>query len=191
MMGTWQQPGRHRRRSAEAELLVACTRTSMNDQERARAGDVLRGGPGLDRTGQVMESIGFSPGRRHAAAAGLVEVAGGLLMAIGWLTPLAAALIASVMLVAAIAVHVRNGFFITSGGYEFNLVLGVAALAVAFTGPGTLSVDAFVGYAPSGVVWGVGAATVAVLGALAQLARRVSPVASGGRAGRAVNQPAH
>ena len=149
------------------------------------------GGYGLDATGQFMEALGFRPGRRHALAAGLVEVIGGLLMAIGFLTPLAAALIASVMLVAAITVHGKNGFFITSGGYEFNLVLGVAALTVAFTGPGTLSLDALLGYAPSGVIWGVGAAVVAVLGAAAQLAQRVSPVASAnGSAGATANQPA-
>ena len=113
-------------------------------------------------------------------------------MAIGFLTPLAAALIASVMLVAAITVHGKNGFFITSGGYEFNLVLGVAALTVVFTGPGALSIDALLGYAPVGVAWGIGAAVVAVLGAVAQLAQQVAPEAGAGRSTEAaVDQPAH
>jgi putative oxidoreductase len=138
------------------------------------------GGYGLDGTGKFFEALGFHPGRRHALAAGFVEIAGGLLLAIGFLTPLAAALIASVMVVAAVTVHWKNGFFITSGGYEFNLVLGVAALSLAFTGPGTLSLDHAVGFAPAGVVWGLGAAAVAVVGAVAQLAqRRVAPATEG------------
>lgn len=141
------------------------------------------GGYGPDGTGQFMEALGFRPGRRHALAAGYVELVGGLLLAIGFLTPLAAALIASVMVVAAATVHWKNGFFITSGGYEFNLVLGMAALSVAFTGPGALSLDSMVGLAPAGVAWGIGAAVVAVLGAVGQLAqRRVSPAAGSSRA---------
>jgi putative oxidoreductase len=88
------------------------------------------------------------------------------------LTPLGAALGASVMVVAAVTVHAKNGFSAASGGYEYNLVLGVAALSVAFTGPGALSLDALLGSAPSGIAWGVGATVVAGLGALGQLAQR-------------------
>jgi uncharacterized membrane protein YphA (DoxX/SURF4 family) len=69
------------------------------------------GGHGPDPTGQFMETLGFRPGRRHAIAAGSVEIAGGLLLALGFLTPLGAALVASVMVVAAATVHVGNGFF--------------------------------------------------------------------------------
>src|SRR5687768_7297536 len=94
------------------------------------------GGYGLDGTGQAFATLGFHPGRRNALLAGLAELAGGLLLAFGFATPAGAALIASVMLVAAFSVHVKNGFFSTSGGYEYNLVLGVAALSLAFTGPG-------------------------------------------------------
>ncbi len=130
------------------------------------------GGYGPDGTGQFMEGLGFRPGRRHALAAGTVEVVGGLLLAFGLLTPLGSALIASVMMVAAATVHGKNGFFITSGGYEFNLVLGVAALAVAFTGPGALSLDALAGFVPSGITWGAGATIVAIGGAIGQLAQR-------------------
>src|SRR6266404_4141634 len=113
------------------------------------------GGPGLDAIGQFFEMLGFSPGRRHALMAGLAETGGGLLLALGFLTPVAAAVVFSVMLVAALSVHVQKGFFITSGGYEYTLVLGVAALTFAFTGPGSLSVDALVGYSVSGALCGV------------------------------------
>jgi putative oxidoreductase len=137
------------------------------------------GGYGPDGTGRFMEGLGFRPGRRHALAAGAVEVVGGLLLAFGLLTPLGSALIASVMVVAAATVHGKNGFFITSGGYEFNLVIGVAALAVAFTGPGAVSLDALAGFVLSGITWGAGATIVAIGGAIGQLAQR-RIVAGGG-----------
>src|SRR5207237_56861 len=68
------------------------------------------GGYGLDGTGQFMETLGFHPGRRHAALAGLTEAGGGVLLALGLLTPIGAAFVASVMLVATITVHLKNGF---------------------------------------------------------------------------------
>src|SRR5260370_7141913 len=89
--------------------------------------------------------IGFLPGRRHALMAGLAETGGGLFLALGLLTPVASALLLSVMLVATVTVHIKKGFFAQNGGYEYTLVLGMAALSVAFTGPGALSLDALVG----------------------------------------------
>ena len=112
------------------------------------------GGPGLDGTGQFFEMIGFLPGRRHALMAGLAEMGGGLFLALGLLTPLASALLFSVMFVAAVTVHIKKGFFAQNGGYEYTLVLGVAALSVAFTGPGSLSLDALLGHYLSGTRWG-------------------------------------
>jgi putative oxidoreductase len=148
------------------------------------------GGHGPAATGQFMESMGFRPGRRHALIAGWTEILGGLLLAVGFVTPLAAAIVASVMIVAAALAHWKNGFFSTGGGYEYNLVLGVAALAVAFTGPGSLSVDHAFGLSQSGITWGVAAAAAAVLGAIGQLAQR-RPAPSPADAGTAAESPAH
>jgi len=130
------------------------------------------GGPGLDAIGQFFVMLGFSEGRRYALMAGLAEFGGGLLLALGLLTPAAATVLFSVMLVAALSVHVKKGFFITNGGYEYTLVLGVAALTFAFTGPGSLSVDALAGYSVSGALCGVAALIVGVLGAVIPLIQR-------------------
>jgi putative oxidoreductase len=130
------------------------------------------GGYGLDGTGKFFEGIGFHPGRRHAFMAGLVEGGGGLLLALGFLTPVAAALVLSVMFVATMSVHVKQGFFASSGGYEYNLILGVAGLTAAFTGPGALSVDALLGLSLSGASWGLAALVVGLLGGASQLAQR-------------------
>ena len=70
----------------------------------------------------------------------------------------------------------KNGFFATNGGYEFTLVLGVAAIALAFTGPGALSLDALLGTTVSGLAAGVAAVGIAVVGAAVQLAQRRVPV---------------
>jgi putative oxidoreductase len=102
-------------------------------------------GPGIEGTARGMEALGFHPGKRHATIAGLTEFGGGLMLALGLVTPLGAALVASVMLVAALSAHVKQGFFMTAGGYEYTLVLGVAAVTLAFVGPGAFSVDALVG----------------------------------------------
>jgi hypothetical protein len=83
------------------------------------------------------------------------------------------------MLVAAVSVHVKAGFFAQNGGYEYTLVLGGAALTLAFTGPGTLSLDYALGLAWSGVAWGV-----LVDGCRAPRRRAAARDAPSGRAGR-------
>lgn len=130
------------------------------------------GGSGLDGTGKSMEMIGFLPGRRHALMAGLAEGGGGLLLALGLMTPVAASVVFAVMVVAGVSVHLKQGFFITSGGYEYTLVLAVSGLSVAFTGPGLLSLDALLGFHLEGAPWGAGAALVGLAGAAIQLGGR-------------------
>jgi putative oxidoreductase len=75
------------------------------------------GAPGPDAIAQGFEMLGFHPGRRYALMAGLVEAGCGLLLALGFLTPIAAAGVFAVMLVAAVSAHVKQGFFISSGGF--------------------------------------------------------------------------
>ena len=130
------------------------------------------GGPDLDRTGQLFEMLGFHPGRRHALLAGLAEVAGGLLLAVGLLTPLGSAATIAVMLVAVFSVHIQKGFFAQNGGYEYNLMLAVAALALAFTGPGSLSLGGLLNYDERGTLWGLVALVAGVLGGCISLAKR-------------------
>ena len=122
-----------------------------------------------------MESMGFFPGKRSAFMAGLVETLGGLLLLLGLFTPLAATLTFSVMLVAAKAAHMKNGFNITKGGYEYNFVLGIVGLSAAFTGPGQYSIDAFMDSVHWGTTPGMGALLIGALGAGAQLAMRKAP----------------
>ncbi|PFH91407.1 hypothetical protein COI44_01555 [Bacillus sp. AFS088145] len=55
------------------------------------------GGYGLKGTGGWFESIGMKPGVTMALIAGLAEFIGGILFALGFLTPVAGILIAGTM----------------------------------------------------------------------------------------------
>ena len=133
------------------------------------------GGYGLAGTGGFFESLGFRPGRLFAAAAGLTETAGGLLLALGLLGPLGPAMIISVMVVAIAAVHWQHGVFAQNGGIEVPLLYGAAAAALALTGPGLYSLDAAFGldslWTPA-IAWSVLA--LGALGGFANLAVRRS-----------------
>ena len=134
------------------------------------------GGGGVDATAGAFEQLGFVPGKRGAVMAGLAETGGGVLLALGAATPVAAAMVLGVMVVAIVSVHLKQGFFATQGGYEYALVLGIAALSLAFTGPGPLSVDASLGLDLSGAAWGTGALVVGLLASAVQLSsRRFAP----------------
>jgi putative oxidoreductase len=98
------------------------------------------GGAGLEETGETFAKIGFRPGKLNAVAAGLGEAGGGALLAAGLGTPGAGAAAAGTMAVAS-SMHTANGFFVTKGGFEYPAVLGAAAVGLALTGPGALSLD--------------------------------------------------
>lgn len=100
------------------------------------------GGYGPKGTGGFFDSIGIKPGVLMAVLAGLAEIAGGLLFAAGLWTPLGAALIVLTMLVAIIKIHAKNGYWVTSNGYEYNLTLIAIAVGVALIGAGEYSLDA-------------------------------------------------
>lgn len=93
------------------------------------------GGHGLAGTAGWLESIGIKPGKLNALAAGLAEVVGGLLLAVGLGLPVAALLVTATMLVAIVKVHSKS-YWATAGGYEYNLAIIVVAIGMALVGPG-------------------------------------------------------
>ena len=99
------------------------------------------GGGRIPGTAGWFDSIGMKPGVFHARAAATTEIAAGLGLAVGLLTPVPAAGFVALMLVAAWTVHRRNGFFIVKEGWEYNLILAVTAVAIAGVGAGKLSLD--------------------------------------------------
>ena len=108
---------------------------------------VWSGGAGLSGTAAYIEKIGYRPGKLFGAALGVAETLGGLFLAVGFLTPLAAAALMSAMAGAALSSHVKNGFWNTKGGYEYTLTLGgVAAgieLAVALALAASIAIETY------------------------------------------------
>ncbi|MFI8075902.1 DoxX family membrane protein [Streptomyces sp. NPDC086033] len=127
-----------------------------------------RGGGRIAGTARWFTGLGLRHGRLQAWLSVVTEVGAGALLVLGLLTPLAGAAVISVMLVAGLLAHRRNGFFVFKDGYEYVLVLAVACVALAMLGPGDVSLDAAAGisidgWAGGGLAAGVGAAGTAGL----------------------------
>jgi putative oxidoreductase len=129
------------------------------------------GGGGPRGTADAFAQLRFRAPLMMAFAAGLAELGGGLLIATGLLTPLAALAIAVVMLSAIGTVHWRNGFWNAKGGYEFNLLVFAAAVGIAATGGARFSLDNLIGWADNigGLWWGVGVLGLSAVVAAATL----------------------
>jgi putative oxidoreductase len=132
------------------------------------------GGGGLEETAGQFESLGLRPGKQHAAAAGAAEAGGGLLLAVGLATPLAAASLIGVMLTAIRKVHLANGVWAADGGFEYNAVLIAAVALLAESGPGPASLDRALEREKRGVGWGLAALAAGAIGSTAVLARAAS-----------------
>lgn len=105
------------------------------------------GGHGLKGTAGWLASMGMRPANFWAVVAGASEAGGGLLLALGFLSPFGPLGIIAAMLVAIITVHWNQGLWNAKNGIEFPLTNLVAALALALVGPGSLSLDAVLGIA--------------------------------------------
>jgi putative oxidoreductase len=136
------------------------------------------GGNGLQATADGFDALGLRPGKANAIAAGAAEAGGGALLAAGLATPLAASALTATMITAIKTVHAKNGPWLTNGGYEYNVVLIAAALAVVEVGPGALSLDGARGRERSGTGWMLAALVGGALGALgAHFAAAAAPEA--------------
>lgn len=93
----------------------------------------------------MMTASGLRPTKQCALLASWNEFGSGLLVLLGLLTPLAGIGLAAGMAMAVALVHGKNGFWNSNGGYEFNLVVIAAAIALVLTGLGKHSLDAALG----------------------------------------------
>lgn len=89
--------------------------------------------------------LGLEPAGAWAYLVGIVEFAGGIMLAIGLLTRLAAAALVIEFAVIVFAVKYATGFFAFKGGFEYELLLGLLCLAIFFKGGGRFSVDRYIG----------------------------------------------
>ncbi|MFE7741235.1 DoxX family protein [Nocardia sp. NPDC057455] len=128
------------------------------------------GGGRIAGTARWFGGLGLRNGVLQAWLSVITEIGAGALLALGLLTPFAAAAVISVMLVAGLLAHRANGFFVFQEGYEYVLVLAVIALVLGLLGPGRLSLDHAAGIEVAGWAGGgiaLGVALLATAGLLA------------------------
>ena len=129
-------------------------------------------GPGVDGFAAGLERMGIRPARQFALVAGLGELGGGMLAALGFLYPVGPLVVAAGMVVAIFTVHYAKGFFSAKGGYEFPLVVLATMVGLSITGPGLYSIDGLIRlHLPEPATWIV-VAIVAGLSAVAALESR-------------------
>jgi putative oxidoreductase len=131
-------------------------------------------GPGWAGWQAVMDRLGFRPTAPFAAVSIAAELIGGLMLATGFLTPLAATVVVGQSVVIIVKAHWARGFWNRGNGFEFPLALLAGTIAIGLVGPGALSVDGADGLAASdpiriglvalGVVGGLLAVGVAAVG---------------------------
>ena len=103
----------------------------------------LFGGPGLEGARAMFETkLGLPPWL--AVVAGLIEVFGGAMLALGIATRPVALLIAAQLFFAAFVVHWHAGFVAQKGGFEYPLLWAVVALSYALKGGGHCSLDTLI-----------------------------------------------
>jgi putative oxidoreductase len=126
------------------------------------------GGGGPQGTGAFFGSQGYRFPVLMAVAAGLCETGGGALLALGFVTPLAGALLATVMINAIVSVTLKKAFML---GSELELAYLTVAVSIAAIGGGRFSVDRALGWDDdlSGLWCGVGALGAAAIASLLTL----------------------
>jgi putative oxidoreductase len=141
-------------------------------------------GPGFAGWRAGIERMGLRPAAFWALVSTAAELGGGVLLAVGLLTPLASAALIALSVVTIGLVHLPKGFWNRNSGVEFPLSLAAGVMALAGTGSGSVSLDAALGLSYPAEVRGLLIA-IGVLGALVGLAisrvRRVDRPAAGSR----------
>jgi putative oxidoreductase len=134
------------------------------------------GGPGVRGLGQHMKHMRLRPASLWVAGAIGTEVGGGVLLALGLLSPLGSVGVGAAMLMAIVAVHWGKGFFGQGGGAEVPLLYLVPAAVLGITGPGSYSLDSFFGITLPEPVTGIVAAALAVAGVAVAMVGRTPAV---------------
>jgi putative oxidoreductase len=130
------------------DLSLFVLRLSLGVVFLAHGWNHVFGGGKIAGTARWFEGLGMKPGHLHAWTASVTEMSCGVLLLLGFLTPLSCAAAIGTMTVALITAHLRNGFFIfrPGEGFEYVLTLILVSLALAGTGAGGWSIDDAIGW---------------------------------------------
>jgi putative oxidoreductase len=98
------------------------------------------GGSGIQGFSGMLANMGFKPALFWTYLAAYTQLIAGILLAVGLLTRVAAFSLFIFMLVAAIKVHIAKGFFLQTGGFEYNFVLICICIALMLSGSGKFGI---------------------------------------------------
>lgn len=141
------------------------------------------GGGGVEGTAGMMRSLEMHPPRQWAVLAGLSEFGGGVLTAMGALSPVGPLGIMGAMSIATAKVHWGKPIWNAAGGAELPVTNMAAAAALAIAGPGRYSVDRLLGIRLPGWIGFLGLIAIGVsLGRTVQT--QIEPGQPAERAGR-------
>lgn len=96
---------------------------------------------GLPMVAGMLEGMGFPAPMLFAVLLIAAELGGGILLILGLFTRASAKVLAIVSVVALFVVHLPNGFFMATGGYEYILLLLAASVSLMLSGGGKWSLD--------------------------------------------------
>ena len=121
-------------------------------------------GAGPQKTEEMMDRLEMKPARAEAFLAGASETGGGAMIAAGFLMPVGAASLIASMITAIRKVHLKNGLWSSDGGFEYNLALIAALVALVDGGPGPISLDRVLGIDDTGSGWALAALAAGAAG---------------------------
>ena len=98
------------------------------------------GGSGVQEFSKMLGGMGFPAPIMWAYLAAYVELLGGIALVFGIFPRLSSGLLLILIVVAAVKVHMKNGFFMMSGGFEYNFVIASVCIALLVAGAGKFSI---------------------------------------------------
>jgi putative oxidoreductase len=160
-------------------VVVLILRLALGTMIAAHGLNKIFGGGKIAGTAGWFASIGVRSSKANAWAAALTEIGSGALLIAGFLTPVACAGVISLMVVAIVTVHFKNGYFIfnaNGGGIEYCFLVALVALSIGGLGAGNYSLDHVANFVVMSPWVGLAIAGVGgVGGAVAQLAAFYRP----------------
>jgi putative oxidoreductase len=132
-------------------------------------------GPGIEGWQKAVAGMRFQPAPLWTLVSVGAELVGGLLLAVGLFTPLAAMALIGQSGVIILKAHLPSGFWNKAGGIEFPLALTAGVVAILGVGPGAYSIDRFIGFGlAEPILWAL--LVIGLLGGLAAYGlSRVAP----------------
>lgn len=100
------------------------------------------GGPGMGGYTEMLAGMGFAPAVLWAYVSAYAELLGGLCVLIGLWTKIASTVLLVNIAVAAIVVHLPQGFFMAHNGVEYTFLIACAAVSLIMLGTGKFGVTA-------------------------------------------------